>query len=37
MGVPGDLVDEKLTLLLELDTGPLAGVLREKEVLTVER
>ena len=36
MGVPDDVTVETLTLLLELDTGPLAGVVREKEELRVE-
>ena len=37
MGVPDDLADDTLTLLLEFDSGPLAGVLRETEALEVER
>ena len=37
MGVPGEVTAEALTLLLELDSGPLAGVIRKKEVLRVER
>ena len=37
MGVPDDVTAETLTLYLELDTGPLAGIVREKEILGVER
>jgi hypothetical protein len=37
MDVPDDVTAETLTLFLELDTGPLAGVVREKEAMPVER
>jgi hypothetical protein len=37
MGVPHDLTDDTLELLLELDTGPLAGVVRAVETLAVQR